>query len=126
MWNYLRSLQQKPLHERKIATYVLTVILFAVIVFLWIMFLNVEKARESNSSSLEGILSPFQSVKDIFTGIFDGTEIVEFPGLEGLTPEDFVGGENLMQGEEMATQGVGTTTGNMATTTIGTTSPHTE
>jgi len=121
MWNYLRNLQQKPLHERKIATYILTVFFFIVIVFLWVMFLNVEKARESNTVSLGSILSPFQSVKDIFTSIFDGTQTVEFSGLNDILPEEFFNEGQLMEGGQMMPKDMGTTTETIATTTSTTT-----
>ena len=84
MWNYLRNLQNKPLHTRKTILYVSTVILFSLVVLLWILLLNIQKVGESKTSS-EGILSPFEGIKEIFTNMFEKINTTNIPAIpQGL------------------------------------------
>lgn len=80
MWNYLQNVRNKPLHTRKIILYVSTATLFALIVFIWILLLNIQKANESKISS-EGILSPFDGIKEIFTKMFEGISTTNTPAI---------------------------------------------
>ena len=80
MWNYLRNLQNKPLHTRKIILYVSTITLFSFIVLLWMLLLNIQKVNESEISS-ESILSPFDGIKEIFTKMFEQIETADIPAI---------------------------------------------
>jgi hypothetical protein len=80
MWNYLRNLQNKPLHTRKMILYVSTVIVFTLIVLLWVLLLNVQKVNESKAS-YEGILSPFERIKETFTKMFEQINTTNIPAI---------------------------------------------
>lgn len=85
MWNYLKDVQSKPLHTRKLILYVTTAVLFVVIVFIWILLLNIQKAHEFTATSNEGALSPFQDIKEIFNNMFEAVKKenpMPFSGLE--------------------------------------------
>ncbi len=95
MWNYLRSLQEKPLHTRKMATYVLTIFLFALIVFLWILLLNIQKVDESKTSH-EGILSPFEGIKEAFTKVFKQIDTTNIPAIpQGMNEGGTINPSNM-------------------------------
>lgn len=118
MWNYLRNLQSKPLHTRKTILYVSTVILFTFVVLLWILLLNIQKVGESKSSS-EGILSPFEGIKEIFTNMFEKINTTNIPAIpQGLHENEITNPSNATRVETsyMGTE-IGTTTTQSATGT---------
>lgn len=112
MWNYLRNLQNKPLHTRKMILYVSTGVLFALIVFLWILLLNIQKVNESKAP-LEGALSPFEGIKEIFTNMFEQINTTNIPAIpQGLNEGGMINPANMNsetsygetnRGTEMAT-----------------------
>lgn len=66
------------------ATYVLTIFLFTLIVLLWVLLLNIQKADETKTTS-EGILSPFDGIKEIFTNMFEQINTTNIPAIpQGL------------------------------------------
>ncbi|MBI5817223.1 MAG: hypothetical protein HZB09_02235 [Candidatus Yonathbacteria bacterium] len=87
MWNYLKNLQNKPLHTRKMILYVSTIVLFSLIVLLWMLLLNIQKANESKTSS-ESILSPFDGIKETFTKMFEQIKTTNIPAI----PQEINGG----------------------------------
>lgn len=87
MWNYLRNLQNKPLHTRKIILYVSTIVLFSFVVLLWVLLLNIQKVNESKTPS-EGILSPFDGIKETFTEMFEKINTSNIPALPQGSNED--------------------------------------
>lgn len=114
MWNYLRSLQNKPLHTRKMILYVSTVTLFILIVFFWILLLNIQKAKEIKTSAGE-ILSPFEGIKEIFTKMFEDISTTNTPAIfnemsnTGVTDQPNTNIETSFDGMNMGTEN-GTTT----------------
>src|SRR3989344_1690115 len=117
MWNYLRNLQSKSLHTRKTILYVSTVILFTLIVLLWILLLNIQKVGESKTSS-EGILSPFEGIKEIFTNMFENINTTNIPAIpQGLNENGIMNpSDPRIETSYMETE-IGTTTVEHASST---------
>lgn len=117
MWNYLRNLQSKPLHTRKTILYVSTVILFTFVVLLWILLLNIQKVGESQTSS-EGILSPFEGIKEIFTNMFEKINTTNIPAMpQGLNEGGTINPSNMNTETSYNGAETGTTTTQSATGT---------
>lgn len=116
MWNYLRNLQNKPLHTRKIILYVSTITLFSFIVLLWMLLLNIQKVNESEISS-ESILSPFDGIKETFTKMFEQIETANIPAIpqrlneSGVMDLSGMNTETSNQGVEMGTTTIQSATG---------------
>lgn len=127
MWNYLRNLQNKPLHTRKMILYISTIILFSFIVLLWMLLLNIQKANESKTPS-ESVFSPFEGIKETFTKMFEQIHTSNIPAIpqelnEGLHEQERSQSGGVMNPSDMNTettnQGMemGTTTTQSATGT---------
>ena len=117
MWNYLRNLQNKPLHTRKTILYVSTVILFSLVVLLWILLLNIQKVGESKTSS-EGILSPFEGIKEIFTNMFENINTTNIPAIpQGLNENGIMNPSDTRIETSYTGTEIGTTTVEHATGT---------
>lgn len=102
MRNYLRHLQEKPLHTRKAILYVSTVVLFGAIVLVWVVLLNVRNAHEFKTNADRNLLSPIDDIKEMFSKMFEAVKN-ENPPIEGIndyngapeattTPENYGGG----------------------------------
>ncbi|MDO8572690.1 MAG: hypothetical protein Q7S11_02855 [bacterium] len=80
------------MHTRKMILYVSTVVIFFIVVLFWILLLNIQKANETNVPR-EGILSPFDGIKETFTKMFENISTSNIPAIsparEKLTPESF-------------------------------------
>lgn len=85
MWNYLRNIQNKPLHTRKMILYISTVVIFSGIVLFWILLLNIQKVHESPASR-EGLLSPFEGIKEVFVKMFEQINTSDIPALPPEIP----------------------------------------
>ncbi len=115
MWNHLRNLQNKPLHTRKTILYVSTVILFTLVVLLWILLLNIQKVGESKTSS-QGILSPFEGIKEIFTNMFENINTTNIPAIpQGLNENGIMNSPDMYSETSYSATSTGT---EMGTTTV--------
>lgn len=118
MWNHLHNLQNKPLHTRKVILYVSTVISFSLVVLLWLLLLNVQQAKESKTS-YEGILSPFEGIKEIFTNMFEKIGTTNIPAIpQEINGDGVIDPLNMNIETSYNDKETGTTTVERATTTL--------
>lgn len=65
--------------------YISTVITFSFIVLLWILLLNIQKVHESNMPR-DGLLSPFEGIKEAFSKMFEQINTSDIPALPSEIP----------------------------------------
>ena len=95
MWNYLRNLQNKPLHTRKMILYISTVVSFSIIVLLWILLLNIQKVNESKTS-YEVIHSPVEGIKEAFSNMFEKINTANIPAIpQGVNKSGTINPSNM-------------------------------